>query len=209
MSRLSNRGLILTLGACIAAFGLGMALRRSFGIWLGTGSAAMLCLAILVAADPSMRTRLLRGWSAPAWFAGLVVGLGMALATWLLYPLSTRIIPGLEGEVTELYALLRQPPGPVRALPLLVLVVATEELLWRGLALDLFLRRLRPGWAILAAASLSILPQLALQSPLLPAVGFACASIWGWLRVQYNGLAAPLLAHLLWDLLVFVMFPVA
>ncbi len=209
MSGLSDRALLLTLGACIATFGLGMALRQSFGIWLGTASAALLCIAIMAAADPSSRTRLVRAWSVPACFAGLAVGMGMALATWLLYPLSTRIIPGLEGEVTALYGLLRQPPGPVRALPLLVLVVATEELLWRGLALDLFLRRLRPGSAILAAAALSVLPQLALQSTLLPVVGFACASIWGWLRVQYNGLAAPLLAHLLWDILVFVLFPVA
>lgn len=208
MSGLSDRGIVLTLGACIVAFGVGMSLRQSFGIWLGTGSAAVLSMAVIAASDPSARTRLFRGWSARACLAGLAVGMGMSIATWVLYPLSAQLIPGIEREVTELYTLLREPPGPVRALPVLALVVATEELVWRGLALDLFIRRLRPGQAVLAAAALSILPQLALQSLLLVAVGFSCALVWGWLRVKYVGLAAPLIAHLLWDLLVFVLFPV-
>jgi membrane protease YdiL (CAAX protease family) len=44
---------------------------------------------------------------------------------------------------------------------------------------------------------------------LLVAVALACGLVWGGLRVYTRGIAAPLIAHLVWDLLVFVLFPVA
>jgi membrane protease YdiL (CAAX protease family) len=53
-----------------------------------------------------------------------------------------------------------------------------------------------------------VLPQIAFRSPLLVVVALVCGLIWGALRVWTKGLVAPLLAHLLWNLLVFVLFPV-
>ena len=54
-----------------------------------------------------------------------------------------------------------------------------------------------------------MLPQVAFRSPLLVLVAFVCGMVWGLLRVRTGGLAAPLVAHLVWDILVFVLFPVA
>jgi hypothetical protein len=117
-------------------------------------------------------------------------------------------VPAIATEVPKLYALLRQTPGPVWAFPILVLVVVAEEWVWRGLAIELFSQRLTPGRTVLLAASIYVLPQVAFRSPLLVVVAFGCGVIWGALRVWTKGLVAPLLAHLLWDLLVFVLFPV-
>lgn len=185
-----------------------MGLRAHLNIWVGTGGAgvaALLLLRLVPATDRSTT------WNATSCnvLVGIGVGVAMSVATWLLYPVSTELLPEIQTEVTKLYALLRQTPGPVAAFPVLVLVVLAEECVWRGLAIDVF-GKPRPG--LRAAALSSIIytfPQIAFRSPLLVAVALACGLVWGALRVQTRGLAAPLIAHLTWDLLVFILYPVA
>jgi len=185
-----------------------MGLREQVNIWIGTGVAGTVALVLLRWA-PDVEGRDIWNATRRNVLVGLGAGLVMSVATWVLYPLSTELVPEIEGEVTKLYALLRQTPGPVAAFPVLVLVVLAEERVWRGLAIDVF-GQARPGpRAVVLAALVYTFPQIAFRSPLLVAVALACGLVWGGLRVQTRGLAAPLIAHLLWDLLVFVLFPVA
>lgn len=196
------------LALCVLAFCVAMGLRARVNIWIGTGVAASVALVLLRWA-PSADGRDMWNATRRNVLVGLGAGLVMSVATWALYPLSTELIPEIETEVTKLYALLRQAPGPVAAFPVLVLVVLAEERVWRGLAIDLF-GQAQPGLGAVALSALVYtLPQIAFRSPLLVAVAVACGLVWGGLRVQTRGLAAPLIAHLLWDLLVFVLFPVA
>ena len=205
-SKRRTDGAVLAL--CVLAFCVAMGLREYVNIWLGTGGAAVTALLLL---------HRFPGANGPApWNAtrrsvliGIGTGLAMSLATWALYPLSAQLIPAIETEVTKLYALLRQAPGPVAAFPLLALVVLAEERVWRGLAIDVF-GQPQPGlWAVVMSGIVYTFPQIAFRSPLLVAVALACGLVWGALRVRTRGLAAPLIAHLVWDLLVFVLFPVA
>lgn len=197
------------LTGCVLAFCLPMGLREHLNIWIGTGMAALASLGLLwLGARPTFQL----GFTPPTVTgiaAGLVVGLAMSLATWWIYPLSVSVFPPIQTEVETLYALLRQAPGPVRAFPLLLLVVAAEELVWRGLAIELFSRAVGPVRAVVVSAFVYVLPQVALGSALLVIVALLCGSLWGALRVRFRGLSAPLVAHLLWDLLVFVLYPVA
>lgn len=202
------RSAVGILSLCVLAFCLAMGFAERLNVWIGTGGAAAVALVLLRWA-PGVEGR--DAWNATRRNVLLGVGTGllMAVATWVLYPLSTDLIPEIETEVTKLYALLRQTPGPIAAFPVLVLVVLAEERVWRGLAIDVFARS-RPGaQAAVLAAIVYTFPQIAFRSPLLVAVALACGLVWGGLRVYTRGLAAPLLAHLLWDVLVFVLFPVA
>ncbi len=198
-------GIVLVL--CIVAFCLAMGLREVLNIWIGTGTAAVISMLLLrrLPSPPSLQANHdpLRGG-----IVGLMVALAMSMATWLLYPLSVDFVPAIGVEVPKLYALLRQFPGPVWALPVLVLVVAAEELVWRGLAIDVFSKSLGPSRAVVLAALVYVLPQIAFRSPLLVIVALLCGLVWGALRMWTRGLLAPLIAHLTWDLLVFVLFPV-
>ncbi len=197
------------LALCIAAFCVPMALSGQVNIWAGTGAAALASVVVLwFALGPPLR----KGFPTPALSTmalGALVGVIMSLATWGLYPVSISILPAIQVEVETLYALLRQWPGPLRAFPLLLLVVAAEELVWRGVAIDLLSPSLGARRAVLVSALLYVLPQVALGSPLLVVVAASCGLLWGALRVRTQGLAAPFVAHLVWDILVFVMFPVA
>jgi membrane protease YdiL (CAAX protease family) len=44
---------------------------------------------------------------------------------------------------------------------------------------------------------------------LLVACAFACGAVWGTLRVATGSLAAPIVAHVVWDLGVLLVWPVA
>ena len=196
------------LAVCVLAFCVAMGLRAHLNIWLGTGGAAVTALLLLRLVPNADRSTT---WNATGRNAliGIGVGVAMSLATWLLYPVSTELVPEIRTEVTKLYALLRQAPGPVAAFPVLVLVVLAEERVWRGLAIDVF-GKPQPGLrAVALSGILYTFPQIAFRSPLLVAVALACGLVWGVLRVQTRGLTAPLIAHLTWDLLVFILYPVA
>ena len=185
-----------------------MGLREQVNIWLGTGAAALTALVLLRSSFKRDGDGMWQVTNRNV-LVGVVTGLVMSLATWALYPLSGELVPQIHTEVPKLYALLRQTPGPVAAFPVLVVVVLAEECVWRGLAIDLFARG-RPGAAtVFLSAVVYTLPQIAFRSPLLVVVAMACGLVWGALRIQTRGLVAPLIAHLTWDLLVFVLYPVA
>ena len=198
---------VTVLALCIGAFCLAMGLREVLNIWIGTGSAAVISILLLrrVSSPPSRQAN---EDPVRSGIAGLLVGLVMSMATWALYPISIDFVPAIGVEVPKLYGLLRQFPGPVWAFPVLALVVGVEELVWRGLAIDPFSTSLSASGAVLFASLVYVLPQIAFRSPLLVIVALLCGLVWGALRVRTQGLVAPLVAHLTWDLLVFVLFPV-
>ena len=194
---------------CIAAFCVPMGLAGRVNIWLGTGAAALTSLILIWFGMRPALDAFRRMPAASTIALGTIVGVAMSFATWWLYPVSISVLPPIQREVETLYTLLRQWPGPVRAFPLLLLVVAAEELVWRGVAIDLLSKPLGAWRAVLVSALLYVLPQVALGSPLLIVVAASCGLLWGALRVRTGGLAAPFAAHLVWDILVFVIFPVA
>ena len=199
---------VSVLALSIASFCLAMGLRGVLNIWIGTGTAALISVLLLRRIDDDIPAR----WfptSTSAIVSGTAIGVAMAVGTWVLFPVSAELVPAIGVEVPRLYDLLRQPPGPVWALPVLVFVVLTEELVWRGLAIDVFGQSVGPARAVLLASLAYVLPQIAFRSPLLVVIALVCGAIWGALRVMTNGLAAPLIAHLTWDVLVFVLFPVS
>lgn len=196
------------LALCVVAFCVAMGLREAVNIWLGTGTAALVAVALLRLSG-NANALSLRAVSGGGVALGLAVGVAMSIATWVLYPISAELVPAIQAEVPKLYALLRQPPGPVWAFPVLVLVVAAEELVWRGLAIDVLGKTGKTLRPVLLSSLIYMLPQVAFRSPLLVLVAFLCGTVWGLLRVRTGGLAAPLVAHLVWDILVFVLFPVA
>ena len=197
----------VVLALCVTAFCVAMGLRESLNVWIGTGAAATISL-LLMRRLPNPPTIRKADVTRASVGAGLAVGALMAVATWTVYPISVELVPAIASEVPKLYALLREPPGPVWAFPVLVLVVTAEEWVWRGLAIDVLSKWVSPARSVALAALIYVLPQIAFRSPLLVIVALVCGLIWGALRVWTKSLTAPLVAHLLWDLLVFVLYPV-
>ncbi|MGV3721260.1 MAG: CPBP family intramembrane glutamic endopeptidase, partial [Actinomycetota bacterium] len=138
--------------------------------------------------------------------AGLAAGALMTAATYLLFPLCVRMAPGLARATGDLYALFNNGWAPLR-LSLLPLVILGEELVWRGLVQTVVERRAGGMAGALMTALLYAAAHLPAATPLLALVALCCGFYWGALRTATGSLAVPLIAHLVWDLCVMVLFP--
>ncbi len=94
-----------------------------------------------------------------------------------------------------------------QALPILVLVVAGEELFWRaGVALPVA-ARWGPWWGCVASALAFTLAHLMVGPPLLWLAAFGCGLVWAWMVVRTRSVIPALVCHLLWDLAVVFVAP--
>jgi uncharacterized protein len=191
------------------AFAAAFAGRDSLSIWVGAGAAAVASATVAAWAAGGRLRELLRPRGA-AIVAGLAAGALLAAATHLAYRLAVVAAPVLGPLVAALYGELRASPGLLAALPVLALVVVAEELVWRGLAVDvLAAARLGPLAQVAGSTLLYAAPLAASGSPVLVLVGTSCGAVWGALRVATGGLAAPLICHLVWAVAVFVAWPLS
>lgn len=192
---------------CVALWCVGAALSRSVGLWLGIGSAAVTIGALVVALEGRALRPLLRV-DARVLLSGVAMGAAMTAATLALYAPIVAAAPSVGLDVARLYATFGAPSLARLAL-LLPLVIACEEMVWRGVVQAALARRVGPVAApLLGAAAYAAAHALAGSLTLvLACVG--CGLCWGALRWLTRGLVAPLIAHLMWDLAVLVLWPLA
>jgi membrane protease YdiL (CAAX protease family) len=184
-----------------------LALRGELGVWLGTGVAAFFGIGVVMLLAPreiGARLRL-----SGRWFGlSLVIGGAMVIATHVLYAVAVFVLPALELEVSALYQNLYDPPGPYAALPVLLVVVLAEELVFRGLLIALLERReLGPSALVPIGTAFYVMPQLASGSWVLAGLAAVCGALWTWQRLASGSISAPLVTHVIWDSLIFVGWP--
>ena len=187
---------------------------RQLGTWLPFAFVGVLLTALIVqsTAVPLVDFRP----SARSWLMGAGAGMVMVLATHLAYGWLSAAFPAVRTETLELFSRLKVVGVSARARAALIVVIAScEEVLFRGLLPDSTrgtpprarwprgqeLRAIT-GWSVVYA-----LTTLPLGSPLLVLCAFACGTVWGALRVATGSLLVPILAHVLWDLGVLIVWP--
>ncbi|AKF09525.1 type II CAAX prenyl endopeptidase Rce1 family protein [Sandaracinus amylolyticus] len=201
--RASPRVAWLAFAISLVALSASLAIRSEVSVWVSTAAAGAIGIAAtLVTTRIEVRV-------SPRWIViGAASGLAMAIATHVLYPIGVAIVPGLEREVAALYDELRAPPGPRAAVPLLLLVVLAEELVFRGLLVALLERwGVKRSAVLVAATALYTVPQIAGGSLVLIALAIACGALWTWQRQLSGGIVVPLITHALWDVIVLVLVP--
>lgn len=149
-----------------------------------------------------------RQWTSragPGFLSGALLGLLLAVGSHLAYHLAAPVLP-VAGPVADLYGMLRMPPGPVVGMPLMLLTVLAEEVLFRGLLMDALRPRLGRN-AVLVSAGLYALANLGSGTWVLPVMAFLLGTLWGILAERSGGLSVPLWCHIVWDVLVFAVVP--
>ena len=191
--------------ACVVVWIVAAAGARVLGVWLAVGGAAIALGAAVWALDRNRARQLLRP-SAGLIAVGAAAGGAMTALTHLLYPVVTHHVPSLAADAATLYAAFRAPSLAVAAIALGPVVLG-EELVWRGAVQGALVGRFgRRGGVFLAAVAYA-LAHAALGSPLLLVVAFLCGIAWGALRAASRSLIPPLVAHLVWDVLVLLWLP--
>ncbi|MET0792160.1 MAG: CPBP family glutamic-type intramembrane protease [Polyangiaceae bacterium] len=184
------------------------------GTWLTFAVVGLLLVALLVGLRV-VRGALLRP-NRMTVGVGISSGLLMVVLTHLAYRWLTALAPDIGAATARLMGLLNVSGFSVGSrAALIVLIASCEEVLFRAalpevetrapLSLVAFERRdLR---RILALAAIYALTTTPLGSPLLAACALLCGAIWGALGVATGSLVAPILAHVVWDLGVLIVWP--
>jgi hypothetical protein len=148
---------------------------------------------------------------------GLGVGLLMAALTHVAFAAVTGLVPQALTATERLFDLLHVGDFTPAARAGLIVVVATcEEVIFRGAIAGPPAGRDDPVLHCPGRNDLSRVVPLAvvyalatatLRSEILVVSAFACAIVWSLLRVATRSLVAPIVAHVVWDLFVLVMWP--
>lgn len=186
------------------------------GLWGGEHANVWLTTTLAATASALLLLMFCRGelaedvalWGGPITLVmGGLAGVGCVLATHLLYPLIVDQLPAVAYETRKLYARLMVPPGPTGALPALAFVVLIEELVWRGV----LMRGLQDTWPRSAIVVVSVvtytLPQLGGHSWLLSVVALLFGLFLALLRTFSGSVVSTFVCHLVWNLGVFLLFP--
>ena len=191
--------------ACVALWIVAAAGARVLGVWLAVGGGAIVLGVAVWALDRNRVRHLLRP-SAGLIAVGAVAGGAMTALTHLLYPVVARHVPSIAADAATLYAAFRGPSPAVAAIALGPIVIG-EELVWRGAVQAALVGRFGRRGGVFLAALAYALAHAALGSPLLVVVAFLCGIAWGALRAASKSLIPPLVAHLVWDVLVLLWLP--
>lgn len=191
--------------ACVVAWLAAVVVARPVGMWLAVGTASVLLGAATLAFDGPATRAVARPTLARV-LLGAGLGIAMACATHLLYPWIARLLPFVARDTAALYTAFRGPSTTVAALAVLPVIVG-EELVWRGVVHAALVRRFGPVGGVALCALVYGLVLLPLGAPTLAFVAMACGLAWGLLRAWAGNLVPPLVAHLVWNVVVLVAFP--
>ncbi|MEZ4450219.1 MAG: NAD(P)H-binding protein [Nannocystaceae bacterium] len=215
---IADRGRIeaFAAGAPRAAALLPLALGLPLGLCAGLSDlwrAMPLSYAIVTPAVLVAIPRALRG-PARAWVRvtgrALIQGVIAAAALYGLgaatLAIARAITPAIAGPLADVYALAAAAPGSW-TLPLLVLTIVGEEVVWRGAILLPLAAKIGPWSAVVIAALLYAAAHALAGPPLLAGAALGAGLFWGWLTLRSGSLFAAIVCHLLWDLAVVLVAP--
>lgn len=139
----------------------------------------------------------------------LALGVLLAALSWGVAPVVAHQLPAFGRELERLYATLSRSPGPRQAAPILILSIIAEELVWRGVLVDWCQTRMNKGRTVLLVTASYTLPITFSGSWLLVLVAIGLGTVCAAQRLYFRTWLAPLITHLAWNMLVFVVHPLA
>lgn len=182
---------------------LTLAFRGPLDPWKGMTVAMGLLLAASLALGAVRRRlaptpkRLLLGLAAGGVLYGLTrAGVLVLKAAW----------PAWEGYARELSSW-KGGHAPVFLAITLGMIVAAEEVFWRGVVARYFMERAGAAFGILIGTLLYAAAHAATMNPLLMAAAIGCGLYWGLLAAATDDLTAPIVSHLVWDVMVMFVTP--
>lgn len=153
----------------------------------------------------------------------LLLGIASATALWGIFwignYLSTRWFGFAHTQVGEIYAMKEGHNLRLVALLLLFLIGPAEEIFWRGYIQNRIMQLIRSHRSRFSSLTVTLI-SVALTSTVYSLVhiwsfnfmlimaSLVCGIFWGLLYAFGRSLAATIISHALWDVAVFILFPI-
>lgn len=209
MRRAQPGALVVALAALFVPL---FALRRlgPLDFWSWMTAAGVVGCAVALWLDPGLGGELRRSLSGLRWRdAGLGVVSALALygSFFLGAAALRRLWPSSTASIAGVYAL-RTGVSTARIVALLALAIApAEEVIWRASLQRLFAQRWGRWQGVAGAAAVYAAVHLGWGNLPLAAAAGICGLFWGAMYARWRSLAANVISHALWDVLIFVAAP--
>jgi membrane protease YdiL (CAAX protease family) len=126
---------------------------------------------------------------------------------WLGKVLSSIIFPFASGEISNIYLNKTELDPFIIGLLLLFIMGPAEEIYWRGFVQRTLSRRLGAMTGVLLTSAIYALVHVFALNLMLVIAAAVCGLFWGWLYQREQSLIPLIISHSLWDVLIFVIFP--
>jgi membrane protease YdiL (CAAX protease family) len=179
-----------------------------FWWWMG-GNIGILCV-LGFALDPSFRADLRRDFTlnvAEKLFLGVMAAAGLYFAFVAGGFLVRALFPAAAGRIAEVYSFKSSASILRIALLIAFLIGPGEEVFWRGLLQRRLDRRFGFPLGWLAASALYAAVHLSSGNAVLVASAGVCGLYWGALYGRSRSVLLVAVSHTVWDLLIFLVFP--
>lgn len=198
--------LYLGLGIAAAAWGLTFAV-GPLNFWASMTAATLLVAAYAVYFG---RDELRPAFAHRAGM--LMAGIGSAILLYVIFVIgswvSRQVFPFAPDQIASIYGIRETAPRWVVAALLTVVIAPCEEVFWRGYVqstLEFNVGDAR-GWLLMAATY--ALVHAWSWNLMLVGSALVCGLFWGFLFYRLKSLIPCIISHVLWDLAVFVYYPI-
>ncbi len=139
------------------------------------------------------------------------IGLASAVVLYLVFfvgaYVSTNLLTFAAPQITDVYSTRAQAAPWVIALLLLVWVGPAEEIFWRGFLQDRVAARYGEATGYVAASLIYAGVHIWAFNLVLLGAALICGAFWGAMYWKYRSVWPGLISHAVWDVLIFVLFP--
>lgn len=174
--------------------------------------AMMTCSALILSTSSLLASRgILKGlkWSVENVVLGLLIAVALWCVFWIGDVVSQMLFGFARSEVNSIYSMKSGIPGWLLSALLLFIIGPAEEIFWRGYVQKQLSEKLsaNKGWII--ATALYTLVHVGSCNFMLVMASLTAGLAWGTLyRFFPKRFPAIILSHAIWDVAVFVWFPI-
>jgi hypothetical protein len=208
-------GRTLFMGGLAVVLFVPLFITRGIGVldfWWWLSANILILVGLSVALDGRMR-RAIAADVQTGVLRKVVVGLLSAGILYFVFyagnVVSRMIFPFAAGGIENVYAFKTQA-SPVRIVLLMAFLIGPgEEIFWRGFLQRRLGEAYGPLRGFFFAAALYALVHAGSLNPMLLIAAAVCGLFWGWLYYREQSLLLNVISHTAWDLMIFVVAPVA
>ncbi len=126
---------------------------------------------------------------------------------WFGKEVSSFLFPFAPGQISNIYVTKTQLDPVWIGFLLLFVMGPAEEIYWRGFVQRTLSRRLGAMAGVLLTSAIYALVHVFALNLMLVTAAAICGLFWGWLYEREQTLTPLIISHSLWDVLIFVIFP--
>jgi membrane protease YdiL (CAAX protease family) len=198
----------VTLVVATLGFALALAFRDRVDPWRSTATAAAVGVA-MSAWTLGPRLRRLFATTPRQILAPVGLGVALVVATHGGFQMIRLLAPDLAVTVRGLYVSIDLGDSQLALAALTAFIVLGEELVWRGVAIDV-VGACRSKLAVAAiSVALYVAPQLPGHVPVLIIAAAGLGSVFAAQRLATGRLIDSLITHAIWSVAVFVLWPMS